>query len=168
MFFYWFASRQIWGGYSCALLETRLFIQLEGNINFTRGCLVRFVTGPLSQCRSLAVENCINNCVFFKRIWRVCPKNTYVYLESSHNIQVASANLWSFRPKKKTSNKVFALHLGLSITYILIKTKNLSESWKKINRIMSEKEAWNWKFSRGFPIRMTHKRCLPWKVHSKT
>ena len=101
MFFYWFASRQIWGGYSCALLETRLFIQLEGNINFRWGCLVRFVTGPLSQCRSLAVENCINNCVFFKRIWRVCPKNTYVYLESSHNIQVASANLWSFRPKKK-------------------------------------------------------------------
>ena len=65
-------------------------------------------------------------------------------------------------------SKVFALHLGLSITYILIKTKNLSESWEKINRIMSEKEAWNWKFSRGLPIRMTHKRCLPWKVHSKT
>ena len=33
---------------------------------------------------------------------------------------------------------------------------------------MSEKEAWNWTFSRGLPIRMTHKRCLPWKVHSKT
>ncbi len=73
------------------------FVYSEGNINFTRGCLVRFVTGPLSHCRSLAVENCINNCVFSKRIWRVCPKNTYVYLESSHNIQVATANLWSFQ-----------------------------------------------------------------------
>ena len=83
----------------CSLGNT--FVYSVGGEHQLYFCLVRFVTGPLSQCRSLAVENCINNCVFFKRIWRVCPKNTYVYLESSHNIQVASANLWSFKPKKK-------------------------------------------------------------------